>query len=422
MLRAPFLLLACLLCLACSSPSKNAQTPDAGDDADVETPDADADGGAVPGIWCSTQWPHDSSFQPGEPTETLYARVRLGTTGGPAPEVELGYGPVADAPTAGSWSWAGAQPNPLCASCTDDVEYMGTLTIAQAEDFLWAARVRVEGGPWVFCDRADEGRIGSADGWSAADAPTLHPAGTLSVVTLNLRCLLDDWDARLPLIVDALAAADPDLAGFQEMCAEDGPGGRENLAELVTGLSARTGRTYSILRAQTHWSWDTYHEGIAIVTPHAVESSGELELPPGAFTRKMLHATVTTPHGRLLFATTHLDHLDEATRSLQIQAVLDELESLGGALPDQVLTGDFNEGPDGDVHLRMTTASFSDLWQALHPGDSGFTYPAPQPSIRIDYVWLKSGLLPERIQQILDVVVQGVTGSDHFGLWGLIHL
>ncbi|PKN24742.1 MAG: hypothetical protein CVU65_10920 [Deltaproteobacteria bacterium HGW-Deltaproteobacteria-22] len=423
MLRQPCLLLVCLLCLACSSPSKSAQTPDGGDDADVATPDAD--GGDDHEIWCATQWPNESLYQPGSPTENLYTRVRVaGVTpsGGAdaALEVQLGYGPTSEAPSTNTWSWSAAHVNALCAGCAaDEDEYMGKLTPEEPGSLLWAARVRYAGSPWVFCDRADDGRSGSADGWNAADAPTLRPPASLSVVTLNLRCLLDDWDARLPLIADALAEADPDLAGFQEMCAEDGPGGRENLAELVSALSARTGRTYSIVRAQTHWSWDTYHEGIALVTAHPVESSGELELPPGAFTRKLVHATVATPQGRILFATTHLDHLDAATRVLQIQAVLAELDALAGALPDLVLTGDFNEGPDGNTHLRMSAAAFSDMWQALHPGDVGYTYPAPTPTIRIDYVWLKSGLSPEQIQQILDVVIEGVTGSDHFGLWGL---
>ncbi|PKN43835.1 MAG: hypothetical protein CVU59_13200, partial [Deltaproteobacteria bacterium HGW-Deltaproteobacteria-17] len=175
MLRTSLLFLAGLLCLACSSQSHPSPPLDGGDDADSGDTDVDADVGADPGIWCATQWPHDSLFEPGSPTEALYARVRIpGITpaGGadPALEVQLGFGPPTETPASDAWTWAAAHVNALCAGCAgDEEEYMGVLTPGEPGRLLWAARVRYAGSPWVSCDRADGGRAGSADGWSAAD-------------------------------------------------------------------------------------------------------------------------------------------------------------------------------------------------------------------------------------------------------------
>jgi endonuclease/exonuclease/phosphatase family metal-dependent hydrolase len=417
--------LAAAFASVCLTACATVDDRDAGPDADAVDADVvDADDAETAGLRCATQWPLESTAIVGRPTPMLYARVWLeGLTpsGGldPALAVEVGCGPAADDPAAASWAWAPAAHNPSCLGCTDEDEFMGTVTPPVEGALIWAARARYGDDPAVLCDRADEGRAGSDDGWSPADAPTLavEAPASLGVVSLNLRCLLDDWDLRRPLIVEAIAAAAPDLIGFEEACEE--PGGRDNLTELVDALEARTGLDYEITRTVTHVAWDLYDEGIAIVTPHHIVEHDEADLPVGAFPRKVLLTRIDAPAETVTFASTHLDNLDGTVRADQADALVAAIGAFAPAGETIVLTGDFNEGPDGEVHPILTGTGFVDLWEELHPGEPGFTFPATDPTIRIDYVWTlagETGLAPAAIERILADVVDGVTGSDHLGL------
>ena len=382
------------------------------------------DGGQERAIWCATQWPPATATAAGFPTERLFARVWIDgvtPTGGSTPslKVELGSGPAGNPPGGPGWTWLPADYNSRCDGCGSNDEFMKTLLPQSAGVFLWSARVRYGSRPFLYCDRTDGNRQGSHDGWAAADAPllTVSAPGGLKVLSLNLRCLLDNWDARLPVIADALAQADPDLLGFQEVCAK--PGGRDNLAELLSALEGRTSRTYSVSRTTTHRSWEIYDEGLAIATPHRIALTGTAALPVGSFPRKLLLTRVITPQGPVTLATTHLDHLNSAIRNSQATAAVQALSNFAGGREAIFLTGDLNEGPEGGVHGVLSSAGFADLWQVLHPGESGYTFPAIGPTSRIDYVWLKAGssqFAPSVISTILETVVGGLTGSDHLGL------
>jgi len=263
----------------------------------------------------------------------------------------------------------------------------------------------------------DGSTVDDAD--SAAVSDTAAPGAALRVVSLNLRCLIDDWDARLPILVDGLAAVDPDVLGLQEVCAE--PGVRDALPELLAGLAARTGRTYATHRAVTHRAWDTYDEGLAIASALPLEAAKTVALPAGTFPRKVLLARLTLPGGgTVAFATTHLDHQSTATRKTQAAAVATATAGYREDAEPLVLTGDFNEGPAaGEVHATLADAGFTDVWAALYPGEVGNTFPSSNPTGRIDYVWLvpaDGALAPRAITRILTEAVGGVRGSDHLGL------
>ena len=425
-------LLALLLLAACSPGSPGTVdahlAPDAAAPADAyadaPTP-ADAspfDAPPGPPTFCETQWPLASTAAVGHPSERLYVQLRVdGVTpsagGDPALHVEVGHGLAAAPPS--SWTWEGAEWNPDCLSCGDREEWMGTVTPTAAGDYLWAARVAYGASAWVLCDRADGGRLGSTDGFAAADAPTLTASapGPLRVVTQNLRCLVDSWDARLPVMADGIAAADPELLGVEEACAG---GGRDNLTELTAALHDRTGRDYQIVRTVTHASWSgAYEEGVAVVTPYRVAASQIVALPTGLFPRADVITRVITPQGPIVFAATHLDNLSADARVAEADTLLPALTAF--VLPGEgvVQVGDFNEAPSDPVHGLFTAAGFVDSWAALHPGEDGFTFPSSAPTIRIDYVWLlagDSGFAPGAIARILTDPVGGVYGSDHAGL------
>jgi endonuclease/exonuclease/phosphatase family metal-dependent hydrolase len=302
-------------------------------------------------------------------------------------EVEIGIAGAA---------WTAAVYNPACLDCVDDVEFMASVTPAAPGVFTWGARARVGDGAWTACD-------GAPSVQAAEPAP-------LTVVSLNLRCLVDDWDARLPVMVDALAAVDPDLIGVQEMCAG---GGRDNVNELLTALEARTLRAYTMERAFTHLSWgDAYDEGIAVIAAASRRDALVEELPPGAFPRKLLALRVVTEQGPIVLATTHLDHLDAATRASQAVDALAAIDGFAAEGEPVIATGDMNEAPDGAVHAAWAAAGFTDAWDALHPTDPGFTFPAAAPDARIDYVWVRGGAAAFAPA----AATVGDFGSDHLGL------
>lgn len=241
---------------------------------------------------------------------------------------------------------------------------------------------------------------------AAAPAP-------LVVVTLNLRCLIDDWEARLPLVADGLATAAPDVIGLEEVCLE--PGGRDALEALVAALAARGVTPLASARTVTHRAWDAYDEGLAILSRHPIAEVHVEALPPGAIPRKVLVARIERDGESFAFATTHLDHQDATVRARQAAAAASAVAALAGTGP-RILVGDLNEGPGGGVTTALESAAWIDAWAALHPGDPGATFPASNPTARIDYVWTAGALSPQAIERTFAVAVAGVHASDHLGL------
>jgi endonuclease/exonuclease/phosphatase family metal-dependent hydrolase len=240
------------------------------------------------------------------------------------------------------------------------------------------------------------------------------PSDPLAVVTINTRCLIDDWDARLPLLADGIVAADADVIGLQEVCSL--PGGRDALEELVLALAARGAGQYAFTRTTTHLAWDMYDEGLAIVSRHPLGEVRVAPLPAGAIPRKLLAARVMTASGPRVFAVTHLDHQSSSTRGAQAQMVASTLDAFAAGVPS-VLVGDLNEAPGGNVTSALELAGFSDAWMAANAAGVGFTFPASAPTVRIDYVWTRGAELAATTADRILMQPQGaVYASDHYGV------
>lgn len=251
----------------------------------------------------------------------------------------------------------------------------------------------------------------------APSAPAVDAAeagAPLTVVTINLRCLIDDWDARLPVLADGLAAADADVIAMQEVCTVTGA--RDALEELTAALAARGAGTLATTRTTTHLAWDMYGEGLAIISRLPIAHVHVASLPTSGIPRKLLAARVVAPGGARVVGVTHLDHQSSTTRTSQAQAALAALDVFGAGAP-AVLVGDFNESPGGGVGTTLAGAGFADAWPALDPSDAGFTFPASAPAARIDYVWTRGAAVePAAIDRILATPVGAIYASDHLGL------
>jgi endonuclease/exonuclease/phosphatase family metal-dependent hydrolase len=280
--------------------------------------------------------------------------------------------------------------------------------------FGLAFRFRPTGGVWRYGDR-----FGSDDGFDPLDlgvlsVPEAAATAPLKLVTLNLRCRADDWVARKPLLVTALARIQPDLVALQEDCLT---GDVTQAEELIAELGTRTRRGYRFLRAGTHTANHTegsFEEGVALLSAHPIEQSGVADLPFAMFPRKALWADVTVRGVALRYVATHLDYGADADDERAASAA--QILTLATAGRSLVVAGDMNSVPGSAAHASFSSA-LVDLWARANPSQAGLTYPAPNPSERIDYVFapaaLANGIAGARL---LDESSGGVALSDHFGV------
>jgi endonuclease/exonuclease/phosphatase family metal-dependent hydrolase len=102
---------------------------------------------------------------------------------------------------------------------------------------------------------------------------------------------------------------------------------------------------------------------------------------------------------------THLDYRTDP--EIRRRQVADTLRILGTDPPGsrQVLVGDLNAPPEAP-ELTPLWADLTDMWSTLGDGP-GFTFPAPVPVRRIDYVSVSSAVSPVRVG------VPASSASDH---------
>jgi endonuclease/exonuclease/phosphatase family metal-dependent hydrolase len=99
---------------------------------------------------------------------------------------------------------------------------------------------------------------------------------------------------------------------------------------------------------------------------------------------------------------THLQHNSAASRQLQAAAILQEIS---GSDTSMLLLGDLNARPD-DPEIVLLLTELVDAWTEAGLGP-GYTYSAPTPYARIDYV-LHSDEVVSRVAAVLATDV-----SDH---------
>lgn len=379
------------------------------------------DGGNAWAGWANLQYPASLAGEVGQPTDLVYGQAyAAGVTSSPGAssgwEAELGVGPLGTLPEgdARCWSFEAAAYN---TDVGNNDEYQVSLEPDRPGLFGLAYRVRPPGGAWRYGDLN-----GSDDGLSAAQLAVLEVAdpgdAPLVVVTLNLRCRLDDWNARRPLVVRALARVQPDLVAFQEDCLA--PDGTSQSAEVAALLAPYTRRGYALHRETTHLATsgsDSFPEGISVMSAHRLEGVTVLDLPYANFPRKAIGADVTVRGRALRFYATHFDYGsgNAAVRAAAAQAILADLP---GGRPS-IVAGDLNAEP-GEGGPEELAAELVDLWASANPSSPGLTMPASAPTRRIDYLFVSPSVAPPVLSplgaKLLDESEAGVLLSDHLGV------
>ena len=139
---------------------------------------------------------------------------------------------------------------------------------------------------------------------------------------------------------------------------------------------------------------------------HELSRISSLEPEKGVQKLPGFPEAVINLHGRKIHLfNTHLSWLDPEVRLLEAEEML---EIMGSARHPVVLAGDMNALPDAPEIDRLREV-LTDTFEAAGTGD-GYTFPAPDPVRRIDYIFASPDI------RVLDSRVIEGEGSDHYAV------
>lgn len=242
----------------------------------------------------------------------------------------------------------------------------------------------------------------------------------LKILTWNLNAYgtkVGPWEARLPMLRDAIEQNQPDILVFQAVRQEAGV---ENGLDQA-GQISRLLPDYRYMCFQPAWTYeDGSADGLALLSRIAYTGVDFRRLT-------FLEGTDDPNHRIVLHAQFDFDskpfHLfngyfswvgEQAEQNLK--ETLDYLNEFEGR---RILMGDFNQSPDSQVIQRLQQSGWVDAWARLNPADEGYTFDSRNPSLRIDYVWADAQL-QQNLRSIRVIAgaqaANGIYPSDHAGL------
>jgi endonuclease/exonuclease/phosphatase family metal-dependent hydrolase len=258
----------------------------------------------------------------------------------------------------------------------------------------------------------------------------------MRVVTQNLLGHHMDWPRRLPAVASWFRHLNPDLLTLQEVIATDG---QDQVTEVL-------GDGYHVTH---HPSREEDGSGISIASRWPIGAVRELDLRVGPRTADFAAgaqlADIHWPHSDVpLLLVNHkpswasdLEH-ERGRQAVLTARFVEELVARTGQ--HVVLAGDMDAVPAaasirfwrGLEALDGTSVSYRDAWELTHGAEPGPTFaPSVMPLMgrewqadldrRIDYVFVRCGregptMRVTHCARILDSPVDGVWGSDHFGV------
>lgn len=244
--------------------------------------------------------------------------------------------------------------------------------------------------------------------WAAAADGGGEPEPRFRVMTYNIHHG-EGLDGKVDLqrTVDLMQAAKADIVALQEVDKGTQRTGRMDFPAELARLSGMT------CVFSNNYAFQGGEYGNAVLTRFPVRQTANLHyrmVRPGE--QRGLLQVVLDVHGReLVLLNTHLDYRADDVERLSSAA------EIGGRLSQYpqravMLCGDFNDVPDSRTYQRFGEW-FTDAWGVAGKG-TGFTYPAREPSKRIDYIWvLKEGEI-----EPLELWIPRSEASDHLPVVG----
>ena len=213
----------------------------------------------------------------------------------------------------------------------------------------------------------------------------------IRIATLNMEQDHKRWNARRDLIIEQLAAIDPDLFAMNEVCIP-----LQTARWIRATMRERHGKHYALVQ-QTRVNGLSAVEGEALLTRLPIVETGNLD-----YRTRDIVALVA----RVLAGTTPIDvyvtHLfmsrgDESLRVYQVGQLLEWIESRNDA-PARIVCGDFNATLDQPSAARMArhfrpTQTAPTAFTPLADSDGSVSHPTwPRMDRCIDYIWIAGSL------------------------------
>ena len=245
---------------------------------------------------------------------------------------------------------------------------------------------------------------------------------SLKVVTYNIQGMRPGTDptTRIQYIIENFKTLDPDIIGLQEINATSSA---DNQAIVIANaLSNHFGIPYYYYYQKTHDAWNNqFKEYVGIISKYPFEEQGYLNLTPGIFPRKVIWGLFDTPIGKINFFNTHLSYYSALVNEKEIEEVQNFVSTKLAIQGNNnaIIVGDFNATPDTPSYSKMINANYTDTYIAINPNSDGFTAPYPNPTIRIDYIFVTfySDLVVVDSYLIMDQPIsQDFYCSDHLGI------
>ncbi len=211
-----------------------------------------------------------------------------------------------------------------------------------------------------------------------------------------------DGNVDLPRIAEVIRRERADLVALQEV---DKGVERTARRDLPGELAALTGLT-CVFSNNFHYQGGEYGNAVLSRFPVLSATNSHYQMLRTNEQRGILQLTLEV-HGRqLVFMNTHIDYRKDDAERLQNVREIQALAEQHAGTP-VILCGDFNSTPGSPVHQRLKE-TFDDAWELVSQGP-GWTFPAGNPSKRIDFVWVS------RTARIVPVeaLVPVIDASDH---------
>lgn len=253
----------------------------------------------------------------------------------------------------------------------------------------------------------------------------------MKVLTFNLRNYTDDhWDERLPYIAQVLTDLEPDAAAFQEVRGQNDDPCCRNMAQQVQALCSGYPSLVTIpamcYASQAVW------EGLSILSKTAPADWLYQQLTwrkddIDQNRRVMIWAKYVVDGRPLWLSNNHFAVPDDAAQQKRnVTEVLAALDSIVGG--PALLVGDLNATQESVVWSKIDEAGWTDLWEEIHDGDAGGTYPTERTAKdapldkRIDYQWANAAFMNAATGTTIERVFTekdpktGLFASDHLGV------
>ena len=239
----------------------------------------------------------------------------------------------------------------------------------------------------------------------------------LSLVTVNIWHNQGDWAARLPLLVAAIRAHDPDVIALQEVL-EDAAVGLPNQAQTLADALGG----YSVAFSSTDAEGAPRRYGNTLLSRLPVIAEESKKLEPLDDYRTALRLRVSLDGRAVDVVNTHLAWQEDAApvRARQIADLLAWLPAPGGV--PLVIMGDFNAVQEDAGLAALTGPRF---FSALPRGSAITTLnPAKgHPNRVIDHIFAEAeAFAPVSAAVIGDQPSGGEYPSDHFGVAAKVRL